>query len=438
MIKGRILLCLILMLISLWLSSCVGTRQGCNCNKIEPEKEYPKQLIQIIKERDSLLVQAKQIVRQIESEKHYSGKASAMHINIAYQTFGKQIEVDQKLENIWCQTNKRNDSLRFIRQFCAAQLLVSAANYEKTYIKSSFGRSFERGDKGRRIPSSVLSRNLKLLYSPINRHKVFNPKWDNLILFDSLNQMLPKPNYLKSAYYTLVPIGGFSKYLKYNCFQFFGHLVFRHHDVEPGSKKQSRQLARALIEELKPFDIIVTKSTEFITNQVISGNFTHAAIWLGPNKLNRRGNIPRRENRREDQHITVRDKYLAEAITSGVHMGNLKECITNEETVIIRPIDLTPEEERSIVQNIAEMEGKRYDFYFDLESSDRVNCTELVYLAYDFVKWEMDLVMDNWVIYPDNILKTAIASKRFKVVAIIKDGVFTANPDLLEISKLIE
>lgn len=422
--------------------SCVGIRQGCRCKAYSGidslSSTYITQIDDIIKKRDSLVNQAKQVIRQIENEKQQTGKASALNINRAYLTFGNQIEIDQKFEDIWCQTKKTNDSLKFIHQFCAAQLLVSAANYEKTYIRSSLGRSFERGDKGRRIPSSVLSRNLKLLYSPANRHKIFNNKWTNWPMFDSIDQLLPHPNYFKSAYYAMIPVGGITKFVAYNSYQFFGSLVFRHHDAEPVNRKQSRLLARQLIEELQPFDIIVTKSPEYLPNQVIPGYFSHAAVWLGPKKLNRQGKIPRRENQREDRKITVRDKYLAEAITSGVHMGNLKECLTNDVTVIIRPVDLTVEEEKSIVQNIANQKDKKYDFYFDFESSDRVNCTELVYLAYDFIPWKMNLVLEKWVIYPDNILKTALQNNRFKIVALIKDGILTKNPEISEVSKLID
>jgi hypothetical protein len=59
-----------------------------------------------------------------------------------------------------------------------------------------------------------------------------------------------------------------------------------------------------------------------------------------------------------------------------------------------------------------------------------VNCTELIYLAFDFINWKTHYYMGRYTIYPDDILTTALNdSQRFKIVALLENNTISENPD---------
>jgi hypothetical protein len=421
------------------LSSCISISK---IYRFDPNTQLQATLsdsvafINLVKKRDSLHVVSTSLIKKMEKER-FNGRVKSFDLNQTYQIFGQQLAIDQQLASTFLSKNYKNDSLTFIKQNTVFQLLISASNYEKTYYNSYFRKSLNRGDIGNHIPYNILSQKLKLLYSPHFRRSVNNTYTTSVYCLNNFTCQLPKPSYFKTLYFTFVPIGGFTKFIAYQSYQFFGSLIFRHHEYEPKNRKASKILAKELIAFLKPFDIIITKSNEYLTNQIIPGCFTHAAIWLGPGKLNRFMDTFRFERNLTDKHITYRDKYLAESITSGVHIGNLHEIVTNHLSVIIRPVNLSYLQQDRVISNLAKQKSKKYDFYFDFKSQDRVNCTELVFLAYDFIPWEMQFFMNDLILSPDDIVKTALTSPYLKIVAIIQNNKLLLSPNETSVKELV-
>lgn len=91
-----------------------------------------------------------------------------------------------------------------------------------------------------------------------------------------------------------------------------------------------------------------------------------------------------------------------------------------------------------MLSNALKQLKKAYDFNFNIEMSDMVNCTELIYLAYDFIDWETHYYMGRYTIYPDDILQTALHDVRFKIVAIMENDSVLRYPDASFIQSLIK
>jgi len=66
--------------------------------------------------------------------------------------------------------------------------------------------------------------------------------------------------------------------------------------------------------------------------------------------------------------------------------------------------------------------GKEYDFNFDVETTDKIVCSQLVYLAYDKIEWPTKSVVGRYTISPDNIAIKALNNGPFELVLFYHDG----------------
>ena len=57
-----------------------------------------------------------------------------------------------------------------------------------------------------------------------------------------------------------------------------------------------------------------------------------------------------------------------------------------------------------------------------------VNCTELVYLGYDFMDWKVRRYMSRYTLFPDDLVLTALDNPKFEIVALLKNGELFMNP----------
>ena len=60
--------------------------------------------------------------------------------------------------------------------------------------------------------------------------------------------------------------------------------------------------------------------------------------------------------------------------------------------------------------------GKAYDFNFDVETTDKIVCSQLVYLAYDKIDWPAESVVGCYTISPDNIAIKSLNNGPFELI----------------------
>jgi len=65
--------------------------------------------------------------------------------------------------------------------------------------------------------------------------------------------------------------------------------------------------------------------------------------------------------------------------------------------------------------------GKEYDFNFDVETIDKIVCSELAYVVFSDIKWPTEKLVGRSTISPDNVAIMAVNGP-LKLMTFIQDG----------------
>lgn len=143
---------------------------------------------------------------------------------------------------------------------------------------------------------------------------------------------------------------------------------------------------------LQPLDILVEKTPFRLTDKLIPGHFGHVAIWTGTKaELTNLGlwsnphvmlyadqisNNAKADSKDEHQII--------EALRSGVQLSTLDQFMNIDDFAILRPIfkgkDAEKQKKEAMILAFRQL-GKKYDFNFDVETTDKIVCSELAYVS---------------------------------------------------------
>lgn len=164
---------------------------------------------------------------------------------------------------------------------------------------------------------------------------------------------------------------------------------------------------------LKPMDIIAEKTSFSLTDKLIPGHFGHIAIWLGTqeqlqdsNLWNHPSIVPFHKQINEGFSIIETDR-------KGTHLKRLRDFLNVDEMAIIRINDfenLPIDYKMIIYENSLAQLGKKYDFNFDLETTDKLICSELLYYIFGPIHWPNKRYFNRSSISPDNVLSLTLYS----------------------------
>lgn len=83
---------------------------------------------------------------------------------------------------------------------------------------------------------------------------------------------------------------------------------------------------------------------------------------------------------------------------------------------------LTTEEMKATILRALRQMGKAYDFNFDIETTDKIVCSQLVYLAYSHIDWPTESTFGRYTISPDNIAVKALNNGPLKLINFYHSG----------------
>lgn len=179
-----------------------------------------------------------------------------------------------------------------------------------------------------------------------------------------------------------------------------GAIRWRH-----GHMYQRVEVAEHLKTKLRPLDIIVERTPFALTDLFIPGNFGHAALWLGTEEelkelgmWNHPSIVPYQEQIKSGMNIV-------EAIRPGTGLKSLEEFLEIDEIGILR-VDSALEdynEYKNIYKRAMDQIGKKYDFNFDVNTSSRIVCSELIYHSFAKVNWPTKYYLGRFTISPDQL-----------------------------------
>ncbi len=162
---------------------------------------------------------------------------------------------------------------------------------------------------------------------------------------------------------------------------------------------------------LKPMDIIAEKTSFSLTDKLIPGHFGHIAIWLGTPKQLQKAQLWNHPSI-TPFHTQLKEGYcIIETDRKGTHLKTLRNFLNVDEFAIIRitnfenlPIDY----KTVIYENSLAQLGKKYDFNFDLKTTNKLICTELLYYVFGSIHWPNEYYFNRSSISPDNALSLTL------------------------------
>jgi len=182
--------------------------------------------------------------------------------------------------------------------------------------------------------------------------------------------------------------------------------------------------------KLRAGDILLEKTPFRLTDKFIPGHWGHAAIWIGTeNELKSLGIWDHPLVTMYHEQIR-KGHTIVEALRPGVQMNPLQPFLNVDDLAILRKPNLERETLTSRILLALRQIGKEYDFNFDVETTDRIVCSELIYAVFIGIEWPTKKTLGRFTISPDNVASKALNGGPLKLIAFFNDGKFVTHRPL--------
>ncbi len=197
-----------------------------------------------------------------------------------------------------------------------------------------------------------------------------------------------------------------------------------------GLMYHDKKLTQEIYTELQAGDILLEKTPFRLTDAFIPGYWGHAAIWVGSeSELKALGIWEDPLVYPYHQEIRAKEK-IVEALREGVVLNSLEHFLNIDDIAVLRENSMSQEQKRAVILHTFAQLGKAYDFNFDVETSDKIVCSELIYTAYPHIKWPTRKALGRYTISPNNIAQKT-ESKQLELVLLYHEGKRVDQPDAL-------
>ncbi|NOG59475.1 MAG: hypothetical protein HND53_03180 [Proteobacteria bacterium] len=161
-----------------------------------------------------------------------------------------------------------------------------------------------------------------------------------------------------------------------------------------------------IVSNLKPLDILLEKTPFRLTDKFIPGHWGHVAIWMGTQTELEELGLWQSLNPEYKEAIRSGHSVL-EALRPGVQLNTFRHFLNIDDFAVLRLQEgyLDHETLKRYLINGFEQVGKEYDFNFDVETLDKIVCSETAYVVYDDAEWNWptSTALGRVTISPDNV-----------------------------------
>ena len=185
-------------------------------------------------------------------------------------------------------------------------------------------------------------------------------------------------------------------------------------------------------------DILLEKTPFRLTDAFIPGHWGHAAVWVGSEQELRELGIWEHPVVLPHQARISEGRGVIEALRAGVKMNSLAHFINVDDLAVLRRETASREQRIDVILQALRQVGKAYDFNFDVESTDRIVCSELVYHAYGDIRWPTARHLGRATVSPDNIAVLATGDGPLSVSLLYHDGHEVPEDSRRYIEKLVQ
>ncbi|MDD2830103.1 MAG: YiiX/YebB-like N1pC/P60 family cysteine hydrolase [Sulfuricurvum sp.] len=170
-----------------------------------------------------------------------------------------------------------------------------------------------------------------------------------------------------------------------------------------GKLRNDKEFLKEFSTNLKPGDILLEKTPFALTDKTIPGHFGHAAIYIGTyEQLRELGALNTPFVRKHLDQIRE-GKVILEALREGVVLNSVEHFMNIDDVAVLRPNRLEADAMRTSLDLAMSHFGKKYDFDFNVNTTETIVCSELVYAAYPQIDFMTKKVLTSFTISPDDI-----------------------------------
>jgi len=205
--------------------------------------------------------------------------------------------------------------------------------------------------------------------------------------------------------------------------EMFGNTVGLYEDRK-GKLHDDKRVAREIRSILQPGDILLEKTPFRLTDRFIPGHFGHVAIWIGDKEaLQEYGLWNHHAVRKHRERILAGAGHnIVEALRPGVQLSTLEEFMNVDDVAVLRPIALDRKGMKEALLLALRQVGKEYDFNFDVNTTEKIVCSELAYVSYPTIDWPTEQTIGRHTISPDQVAKQALDESPLKLITFYHDG----------------
>ena len=208
-------------------------------------------------------------------------------------------------------------------------------------------------------------------------------------------------------------------------------------ETRKGKLYNRKDVLDYLTNQLQACDILLEKTPFRLTDKFIPGHWGHAAIWIGTEKELKKLGIWNHPVVTPYQAIIKKGYCIVEALRPGVQLNTLRHFMNIDDIAIVRPELNTNQLAERVILSLRQV-GKEYDFNFDVETTDKIVCSELIYTVYINIDWPTGKTLGRYTISPDNVAEKTFNNGPLKLITFYHDGNLVTNNPLLQMKKLIE
>ncbi|MDM8562391.1 YiiX/YebB-like N1pC/P60 family cysteine hydrolase, partial [Candidatus Marithioploca araucensis] len=208
--------------------------------------------------------------------------------------------------------------------------------------------------------------------------------------------------------------------------QFFGNTIGLI-ETRKGKLYNRATVLNQITRQLQAGDILLEKTPFRLTDKFIPGHWGHAAIWVGTEVELRRLGIWEHPLVKQYHQKIQEGSHIIEALRSGVQISALPDFLNIDDFVILRHTQLDNETLAKRIILALRQVGKAYDFNFDVETTDKIVCSELIYVVFIGIEWPTDKKLGRFTISPDNVASKALNGGPLKLITFFHDGKFVAR-----------
>lgn len=180
---------------------------------------------------------------------------------------------------------------------------------------------------------------------------------------------------------------------------------------------------KSISDKLKPLDLLLEKTPFRLTDKFIPGHWGHVAIWTGTKEELVELGLWNHEMIRPHQNsIEHEGRRIIEALRPGVQINTLKHFMNIDDLAVVRHKSLSNDQKLKYLTNAFKQVGKKYDFNFDVETDERIVCSELAYVTFSDMDWNIEKQVGRYTISPDNVGEKVTLDGEFDAVLIYHDG----------------